>query len=237
MRSRFLKISSLLAITGAMVLASAPAFAATTSTSSETAQTNLTSGTFSVSQDLAVFGSSGGGGSSLLVNQSLSGTGNGTGMVGFTAPGPGSGSPVFIVTDDTGTLAGWSLTIQGSPLTEVAPSAGFATGTSAIVLPVGTMQLSALSGFTPMSSQSASLDPTISSFSTPAALDSGTPITLATASSGTGSGTWGLYYSSTSIPFSEVFNLNSKIVDQTNYPGATTATPYSSTITVTLTQG
>lgn len=59
----------------------------------------------------------------------------------FDPQGLGLGSNTFTdpfsVTDATGTGAGWHVTVQATPLTEVAPSGGFANGTSALQIATG----------------------------------------------------------------------------------------------------
>ncbi len=58
-----------------------------------------------------------------------------------------TGSNPLFVQDATGSGAGWHVTMQATPMTEVAPSGGFASGTSALTLPTGSVQLSTFTPF------------------------------------------------------------------------------------------
>lgn len=146
-----------------------------------------------------------------------------------------SASDALLTLDDaTGTDAGWTSTVQATALTEVAPSGGMASGTTALVLPAGSLEMGAPTSILPTSSQpSGATVPTLN-LTALTAIDGSSPVTLATAASGTGAGSWGLVWSTSATVLQLNLSNNSKIVDLTNYPSA--ATPYSSTVTVTMTE-
>lgn len=134
--------------------------------------------------------------------------------------------------DATGTAAGWSTTIQATPLTEVTPSGGFASGTSAIVLPYGTVNFVAPSSIVGLQSQASADTPVIDAPATPTAIDNGNTLQWASAVKGTGTGMWGSQWATTTPVLEFMVSPISKVADSTNYPGA--PTPYSTTITVTM---
>ncbi len=67
-----------------------------------------------------------------------------------------------------------------------------------------------------------------------AAIDGATPVAIASAASGGGGGTWGLQWAATTPVFEFIVSNNANVVDTINYPSA--ATPYSATVTVTMTE-
>jgi len=145
-----------------------------------------------------------------------------------------SADDIFQIDDATGTGDGWTLSIQATPLTEMPPSAaGFASGTSAIVLPDWALQIDEPTAIVGESSQPSAEDPSITSLSNGYAnFADSIPVTLATAAAGTGQGTWGVRYGSSDTMFQFNVPNNRKTVDLINFP--TQATPYSSTITLTM---
>lgn len=147
-----------------------------------------------------------------------------------------SADDIIRIDDATGTGNGWTLTIQATPLTELEPtSAGFATGTSAIVLPSWALQIDQVTAIVGESSQPSSEDPVIASMSNGYAnIANSIPVSLASATSGTGQGTWGLRWGTTDELWQFNIPNNRKTVDLINFP--TQATPYASTITVTMTE-
>ena len=148
--------------------------------------------------------------------------------------GTGAANQMLGVDDATGTNAGWVATIQASPLTEVAPSGGFATGTSALTMPAGSLEMGAIAGIYPESGQSSTATVPTIDLTTQTPIDGSTPVDLATAPSGSGAGSWGMSWGSGSNFLAINIPNNQQVVDTTNYPSA--ATPYSSTLTLTMTE-
>lgn len=147
-----------------------------------------------------------------------------------------SADNLITLDDATGTTAGWTATIQSTALTEVAPSGGFASGTSAIVLPTGTLNVGEPTSVMADSGQSSSdTPPTISTLSGGlAAIDGGSAVTIASAAAGGGAGTWGLQWGTADPVLEFIVSNNADVVDTVNYPSA--PTPYSATVTVTMTE-
>ena len=243
-RIKLTAIGSAVAMASALLLGSAPVMAASTNTTSTNTTTVV--GGYSISDNFSMFD----GGTSASAPNTTSTPPSGpnihdsaglygaqSGIATMAMPGQGTSSssmPAIYVSDSSGTLAGWKLEVQASQMKEQTPSSP-PSGFSALTLPSGTQQLAIPSAVIPLSSQASSLDPTISG--TPGTLetiDGSSPVTLVTAPAGTGSGAWGIMYSSSSAAWQENFNINSKIADPANWPSGT---PYTSTITLTLVEG
>lgn len=138
------------------------------------------------------------------------------------------------IIDSSGTGDGWNVQVQASQFTEVAPSSGFATGTSAFTLPQGSLSLTgsrvitAASGSTPVSSTGgpnlAVKNPTI---------DLSSPVVFIEAQSGDGMGTYTVQEPLSGL--SLVLNPSTTKVDAINYPSQ--PTPYSTVITFTVVTG
>lgn len=140
----------------------------------------------------------------------------------------------WTVTDATGTGNGWHVTLAGSQFTEVAPSTGFASGTSALTLPSGSMALSgtrsvtAGSGATAVSATGGPLIENPTSL-----VDGQAAFTLVDAKAGYGQGTYSIVEPTGGLTLT--VNPSTAKVDTTNYPSA--ATPYSSTLTYSIVSG
>lgn len=151
-------------------------------------------------------------------------------------PGSGNNATDYMIglDDATGTDPGWVASVQATPLTEVTPSSGFASGTSAITLPEGSLEMGAPAGIYAESGQASTATvPTIDLGAT-TAIDGSAPVDLASASAGTGAGSWGVSWANTADFLVANMSNNARVVDSTNYPSS--PTPYASTITVTLTE-
>lgn len=138
------------------------------------------------------------------------------------------------VTDATGTGDGWNVQVQASQFTEIAPSSGFASGSSALTLPLGSLSLTgsrsiiAGSGSTPVS---ATGGPNFAVNSL--IVDQSSPEVLLTASSGYGLGTYTVQEPANGLALT--INPSTTKVDETNYPNQ--PTPYQSVITFTAVSG
>jgi WxL domain surface cell wall-binding len=120
----------------------------------------------------------------------------------------------------------------------VTPQGGFAPGTHALTLPTGSLTLNTPLTVTSYKINQGDVGATTSktpiALQTPTAIDNGSAVTVLDAPVGAGMGAYQL-----SFPTNNAFTLtvpaSTVTVDPTNYPG--TATPFSSTITWTVSSG
>lgn len=133
----------------------------------------------------------------------------------------------FNVIDSRGTDEGWRLDVTASQFTETTPAGGFQSGTSATILPVGSLSLSPLSNITRVGPGAGTLP--IGKLAVNTIIDDGT-VTVAGANLGEGSGEFDLTFGTNSLSLA-VDPATAKI-DKINYPGVDT--PYASTLTWTL---
>lgn len=146
----------------------------------------------------------------------------------------------IIAYDATGAGSGWNITVQAAPFTEVTPTGGYRAGTSAKTLPVGSLTLQAPNSFAAYS-VSGNGKPTTSPLPTavagsPWAIDSlngSSAFKVVTADTSKGMGGYLISFPANCLSL----NLNpaTTFVDGTNYAGQ--PTPYSTTITWTITTG
>lgn len=137
------------------------------------------------------------------------------------------------VTDATGTGDGWTVTLSGNQFTELAPSSGFASGTSALTLPDGSLSLSAGGGIIASSGASA-VDPNGGPlFQNLPGLVDGTSFTLLNANQGYGLGNYSVSFPSNVL--SLTIDPATTKVDSINYPSS--PTPYQEIMTWTLASG
>lgn len=133
----------------------------------------------------------------------------------------------FSVTDARGTAAGWRLDVSASQFEVVEPSGGFASGTTANVLPVGTLSLSPLESIDRVGTGIGALPTSV--LSTQSIIDDGT-VSIATADVGEGMGEFVLTFGSEAL--SVVIDPATAKIDKVNYPDSNT--PYEATVTWTL---
>lgn len=135
----------------------------------------------------------------------------------------------LVVSDNTGSGEGYKVSVQATPMREVAPSGGFVAGTTAKTLPVGSLSLSN-SGATITPKGTTSPSPTWlgSNF----VIDNGA-VNILSAAVGQGMGIYDVQFGSSAL--SLVLNPSTTFTDPKNYPSG--ATPYSTTITYTITTG
>lgn len=139
------------------------------------------------------------------------------------------------VIDATGTGNGWRVTAQATQFREVTPGGGFASGTSARTLPIGSMRLAgtrsvtAATGSTPVDALNGPLV-----LNATAALDGiATPVIILQTQTSYGMGTYNVIEPANGLLLT--LEPQSTYVDLTNYP--TSPTPYSSTLTLSLISG
>ncbi|WP_158176897.1 WxL domain-containing protein [Heyndrickxia camelliae] len=135
------------------------------------------------------------------------------------------------ITDATGTGEGYRVTVQATQLTEKAPSGGFATGTTANVLPKGLLTLTSAGGSISANSGTTATAPKFNGTSW--IIDNGSATTIVTANKGEGLGKFDVSFPTNGLSLN--LNPNTVMVDKTNYP--TGATPYQTTITYTIISG
>lgn len=146
----------------------------------------------------------------------------------------GGVDPIVQVNDATGTGLGWTLSVQGS-VVEQTPSAGWASGTSAIKWPSGSVMLS-VPTVAPNQGQTSGT-PTVD-LTAATNIVSSSPVNVGTAPTNYGAGEWTFTWPDTGTSQSNsmyTFILPPRSVDPTNYAG--TNTPYTVDITWTVTQG
>lgn len=142
-------------------------------------------------------------------------------------------SPWTII-DATGSGNGWNVQVQASQFTELAPSSGFASGTSALTLPQGSLSLTgsrtivANSGSSPVDATGGPLFT-----NTNPAIDVTSPVNFIQASAGYGLGGYQVQEPTNGLMLT--LNPSSTKVDSTNYPGQ--PTPYQSVITFSVVSG
>lgn len=134
---------------------------------------------------------------------------------------------MFNIKDSRGSGEGWRLDVTASRFTEVTPGTGFQSGTSANILPIGSLTLSPLSSIVRVGAGTGAL-PT-SKLLSPTIIDDG-PITVSGANIGEGMGEFNLTFGVNALSLA-VDPATAKI-DKVNYPSGDT--PYASTLTWTL---
>lgn len=134
---------------------------------------------------------------------------------------------IFKVIDSRGTAEGWRLDLSASRFTEVTPASGFVGGTSAVILPAGSLSILPLATIVRVGSSAGTL-PTKTLIGN-SIIDDGV-ITMSTAVAGSGMGEFNLDFTNDSL--SLVVDAATAKIDKVNYPGD--STPYSSTLTWTL---
>lgn len=138
------------------------------------------------------------------------------------------------VTDATGTGDGWYVTLSGSQFTEIAPSTGFASGTSALTLAKGSLQLggsrsiTTSSGSTPVSASGGPLFVNTSNV-----LDGQPPFTFVNTSQGYGLGIYTFNEPANGL----LLTIDPATTDVDNINYANLPTPYSSTLTYSVVSG
>jgi hypothetical protein len=138
------------------------------------------------------------------------------------------------VVDPTGTGNGWHVQLSASQLTEVAPGGGFASGTSALTLPTGSLALAGtrtVSAGTGSTAVDATNGPLIENPT--AVIDGGSAVTIVDTQAGYGMGTYTINEPTNGLV--ESLSPSTTKVDTTNYSGE--ATPYSSTLTYSIVSG
>lgn len=133
----------------------------------------------------------------------------------------------FKVIDSRGTAEGWRLDLSASRFTETTPVGGFASGTSAVVLPTGSLSLLPLNRITRVGSSVGTLPQSTLGANT--IIDDGV-VTVSTAPVGGGMGEFDLEFTNNAL--SLVVDSATAKIDKVNYPGADT--PYYSILTWTL---
>ncbi|MCA1064835.1 WxL domain-containing protein (plasmid) [Rossellomorea sp. AcN35-11] len=127
--------------------------------------------------------------------------------------------------DSRGTGDGFTVSVQSSQLTEVAPAGGFAVGTTPLQMPKGSLILYAPSSIIAEGSTNAAATPTITGVGY-AAIDS-TEYTLATADPGKGMGSFTMNFAAGAIELG--LSPSEILVDDVNYSGV--PTPYEAVLT------
>jgi alpha-tubulin suppressor-like RCC1 family protein len=131
----------------------------------------------------------------------------------------------LVVTDYSGTELGWSVFVTATPVTEVTPEAGFAEGTTAIVLPAGIVSLESTITTVPAFDINLDLQ----------GIDSATPQKFLSSTVATPAGKNALPEDSTSVIKLSGLEDTTIAVDPINYPDQ--STPYETTVKFTLVQG
>lgn len=133
----------------------------------------------------------------------------------------------FVVTDSRGTGQGWRLDVSSTAFTEVEPVNGFKSGTSAAMLPFGSLSISPLLSIDRVGTVIGT-GPS-STLGVHTVIDNGT-ITVARANVNEGMGKFNLNFANKSLHL--VVDPSTVKLDKENYP--TGDTPYSATITWNL---
>ncbi|QQE79522.1 hypothetical protein [Alicyclobacillus sp. SO9] len=140
----------------------------------------------------------------------------------------------WTVVDATGSGNGWKVDLTASQLTEVQPSSGWASGTSAKKLPLGSLSLSgqrsivAGTGSTPVSPTNG---PVLQNQS--AAIDTGTPVTLIDTQPNYGMGMYTIQEPKAGLTLS--LSPKTAYTDPKNYPSSPTV--YATNLQYTVSSG
>lgn len=134
---------------------------------------------------------------------------------------------IFKVTDSRGTSEGWRLDLTSTQFKEIEPVGGFKVGTSANILPVGSMSISPFTNVSRLGGNLGTM-PT-NTLTANSIIDNGA-ITISTAVVGTGSGEFDFTYGASAL--SLVVDPSTAKVDKANYPSGDT--PYEATLTWNL---
>lgn len=133
----------------------------------------------------------------------------------------------FKVTDARGTGEGWRLDVSSTQFEVVEPDGGFAEGTTANILPVGTLSLSPLETIEQVGIGESIL-PT-SMLSAASIIDDGS-VSVAKADIGEGMGEFDLTFGQDAL--SVALDPSTAKIDKVNYPDS--STPYEATVTWNL---
>lgn len=133
---------------------------------------------------------------------------------------------VFNIKDLRGTQEGWRLDVSATQFKVVEPSGGFKAGTSAHILPVGTLTLSPLESISRVGTGNGNLP--VNRLNSNTVIDDGI-VTVASANKGDGAGEFNLKFPENALTL--IINPATAKVDKINYPNGT---PYEATVTWTL---
>lgn len=138
------------------------------------------------------------------------------------------------VTDATGTGDGWNVTLGASQFTEITPSTGFASGTVAKTLPSGSLGLSGVRSVT-AASNALPVDPTGGPLikNAGSVIDTGSPVQVIQTDQNYGMGSYTVNEPTNGLLLT--LDPGTTDVDPVNYPSQ--PTPYSSTLTYTVSSG
>lgn len=136
----------------------------------------------------------------------------------------------FSLTDASGTGVGYHVTAEATQFQSQAPVGGFQSGTSARTLPQGSLDLST-EGSTISANGTTSALPTWQG--NDFVIDSGTPVTILSASPDAGMGKYNIQFGNTALKLT--LNPATTYIDNINFPSS--ATPYQSDITYTIVTG
>lgn len=217
---------SAVSVLGMLALSAGPAFAATNATSTTPVSASISGSGDSISVAFPTT-------FNLALSAAQGARSSWIGIDGLGTSATNTADNLITLDDATGTDAGWTASIQSTALTEVEPS-GFSGTWTPLVMPSGSLEVGQVAGVMADSGQTSSDPaPTISTLSGGfAAIDGSKPVTIASAASGGGAGTWGLQWAKSEPMLMAVASNNAQYVDTKNYPSA--PTPYSATITVTM---
>lgn len=207
-KKSFIKNSALAIILGAALLIGTPASAATSGTTK--ASQAITGGTRDISVSATTTFSA----------VTLDGT------TQTATANPGS----LALQDNTGSGAGWRVSVQASQFTEKAPVGGFQSGTVAQKLPTGSLKL-VNTGASITQNGTTSGVPTWTG--TTFTLDGGAAVNLLSAPADAGMGKYTVALGANSLSLTLL--PASTYVDSINYSGV--ATPYESTLTYSIIAG
>lgn len=135
------------------------------------------------------------------------------------------------VVDATGTGDGWHVDLQASQLTEAAPSGGWASGTSAKIIPLGSLALSGTRSVTAGSGSTAvngTGGPLLQNQSAP--IDVSTPVQILDTQANYGMGTYTITEPSGGLTLT--LQPATSYTDPKNYPSS--ATPYTTTLSYSV---
>lgn len=129
----------------------------------------------------------------------------------------------FHVKDLRGTGEGWRLDVSATPFTEVTPEGGFAEGSQALVLPIGTLAINPAENIERVGEGTSGLPSSVLTGNT--VIDDGT-VTVIRADKGNGMGVYKISFPKDALALT--LNPSTLKVDKVNYPDK--KTPFESTI-------
>ncbi len=142
----------------------------------------------------------------------------------------------IIAYDATGTGAGWKISVEAKQFTEDTPASGFKPGTTARTLPLGSLSLTAPSTIIAAAVAGGKITtsplPNLVAPAT-AAIDNGSSVKIVSADPNKGMGGYQIKFPSNALALT--LNPATTYTDSVNYPS--TATPYTSALTWTLSVG